>query len=642
MALSPQLILKAGQQMKAISYIDIAVIVGYLVLMVSMSFLFNKLNKDEEEYFKGGNKMPWWIAGASCFMASFSAWTFTGGAGFSYDYGFAGVLMYAMGGVSFFIGAYWLAGVWRRTRITSAMEFLETRYGLPAHQFLSWTTIPISIIYCGIFLYSISMILSYAMKTNLQMMILITGVVVLIYTVIGGFWAVCVNDTIQSLLLLGTITVVFVLSLIHVGDFHTFFTRAEELNYFRINDWQGNNSWFYLAAYLVNAIFANNSGSNAQRYYAVRDEKAAKKVALLSGVLFIAGAILWCLPPMIARIVGLDVESAASTLNFSRPEEASYIAIAMAVLPTGLVGMLIAAIFAASVTSIDSTYNYLAAILSRDVYQRVFHRDASPRAQMIIGRLSTMFIGLIVIFVASFYASIKDMGVFEIMILVSGLIVVPANVPVMIGLVYKRTPSWIAMLVMTAGLSVGLIGVYVFHLDWSLKELVTILFPLCLFLFMVPGLLTTLWRSVAAWASVAVVLVGVDIILGLQWGWLAYSLMLVPLGVFLLAMPYFNARQSEEYNRRLDAFFEKLHTPIDPAAEGIGDEEAGLSSYIVIGRISMGIGGVALLLMLITRVLGYWTTLGDGLAFVGEAAIMFLLGLGLMYLGRYRKSLKQA
>ncbi len=628
--------------MKAISYLDIAVIVGYLALMISMSFLFNKMNKDEEEYFKGGNRMPWWISGASCFMASFSAWTFTGGAGFSYDYGFAAVLMYALGGAAFIVGAFWLAGVWRRTRITSAMEFLETRYGLSTHQFLSWTTIPISLIYCGIFLYSISMILAYATKINLQLMILITGVAVLIYTVIGGFWAVCVNDTIQSLLLLGTIAVVFVLSLIHMGDFHTFMTRADELNYFRINGWQGNNSWFYLAAYFLNSIFANNTGSNAQRYFAVRDEKAARKVALLSGILFIAGAILWCIPPMIARIVGLDVESTASALNFSRPEEASYVAISMAVLPTGLVGMLIAAIFAASVTSIDSSYNYLAAILSRDVYQRVFHRNASPHAQMIIGRLSTLFIGLIVIFVALFYASIKDMGVFEIMMLVSGLIVVPANVPLMIGLLYRRTPSWIAMLVMTAGLSVGLIGVYVFHMDWSLKELVTILLPLCLFLFMVPGLLTTLWRAMAAWVAVAVVLAGVDLLLDYDWGVTAYSLMIAPLGVFLLAMPWFNARQSQEYNRRLDGFFEKLRTPIDPVAEGIGDEETGMSSYVVIGRISMGIGGAALVLMLITRVLGYWTGVGAGLAFIGEAAIMSLLGLGMIYLGRYRKSVKQA
>ncbi|MCE5270949.1 hypothetical protein LLH00_06650 [bacterium] len=628
--------------MKAISYLDIAVIIGYLVLMISMSFLFNKLNKDEDEYFKGGNKMPWWISGASCFMASFSAWTFTGGAGFSYDYGFTGVLMYALGGLSFFVGAFWLAGVWRRTRITSAMEFLETRYGLSTHQFLSWTTIPISIIYCGIFLYSISMILAYAMKTNLQLMIIITGVAVLVYTVIGGFWAVCVNDTIQSLLLLGTISVVFVLSLIHMGDFHTFMVRANELHYFQINGWQGNNSWFYLVAYFLNSIFGNNTGSNAQRYFAVRDEKAAKKVALLSGILFIAGAILWCLPPMIARATGLDVESAAAALNFSRPEEASYVAIAMAVLPTGLVGLLIAAIFAASVTSIDSSYNYLAAILSRDVYQRVFQRNASPRAQMLIGRLSTLFVGLVVILVASFYASIKDMGVFEIMILVSGLIVVPANVPLMIGLLYRRTPSWIAMLVMSVGVSVGLVGVYVFHMDWSLKELVTILFPLCLFLFLVPGLLTTLWRAVAAWVSVAAVLAGVDLFLDYHWGVTAYSLMLVPLGVFLLAMPWLNAHQSEEYNHRLDSFFEKLRTPIDPVAEGIGDEETGLSSYVVIGRISMGIGAAALVLMLISRVLGYWTTLGAGLAFLGEAAIMFLLGQGMIYLGRYRKSTKQA
>jgi len=627
--------------MKAIATIDIIVIVGYMVLMVSLSFLFHKLNKDEQEFFKGGNKMPWWIAGTSCFMSSFSAWTFTGGAGFAYSHGIAAVLMYTMGGISYIIGAYWLAAVWRRTRITSAMEFLETRYGLAAHQFLSWTTVPFSILYCAIFLYSISLILSYALKTNIQVVILATGLVVLAYTVIGGFWAVCVNDMIQSLLLLGTIVVVFVLSLFYMGDFTEFLSKADKLDYFHLNLWEGNNSWFYLLAFLVNAVFANNSGSSAQRYFAVRDENAAKKVALLSGFLFIAGAVLWCVPPMIARAGGLDVVGPATALNFSKPGEASFIAIAMHVLPTGLVGMLIAAIFAASVTSIDATYNYVAAILSRDVYQRVFHRDASQRIQVTIGRLSTLAIGVLVIFIASFYASIKDMGVFEIMILVSGLIVVPANVPVVIGLVYKRTPGWVAMLVLIAGLSVGLIGNYVFQMDWSLKELVTILFPFCLFLFIVPGHLTSLGRSLAAWAFVALVLGTVHWAMGLNWGVTAYALMLLPMGALLLVMPFFNARRSEEYNRRLDAFFEKLKRPIDPQAEGIADEEVGMSSYRVIGRITMGIGAAALVLMAVTRLMGSWSGLGAGLAFLGEAAIMFLLGYGLVRLGDYRRGLRK-
>jgi len=627
--------------MKAVAIIDVIVIVGYLVLMASLSFLFHKVNKDEQEYFKGGNKIPWWIAGTSCFMSSFSAWTFTGGAGFAYSHGIAAVLMYTMGGISYIIGAYWLAGVWRRTRITSAMEFLESRYGLATHQFLSWTAVPFSILYCAIFLYSISLILSYALKMNIQVVILVTGLVVLAYTVIGGFWAVCVNDMIQSLMLLGTIVVVFVLSLIHMGDFGNFLSRAQELDYFHLNIWEGNNSWFYLVAFLVNATFSNNSGSSAQRYFAVRDENAARKVALLSGFLFIAGAILWCVPPMIARASGLDVEGPASALNFSKPGEASFIAIAMHLLPTGLVGMLIAAIFAASVTSIDATYNYVAAILSRDVYQRVFHRGASQKAQVLIGRLSTLAIGVLVIFIASFYASIKEMGVFEIMILVSGLIVVPANVPVVIGLLYKRTPSWAGMLVLTVGLSVGLIGNYVFNMDWSLKELVTILFPLCLFLFIVPGYLTNIGRALAAWAVVALVLGVVHLALGLSWGVSAYTLMLLPMGALLLSMPFLNARQSEEYTRRRDDFFEKLNRPIDPEAEGIVDEEAGMSSYRVIGRITMGIGGAALVLMVITRLMGSWSGLGPGLAFIGEAAIMFFLGYGLTRLGDYRKRLRE-
>ena len=71
------------------------------------------------------------------------------------------------------------------------------------------------------------------------------------------------------------------------------------------------------------------------------------------------------------------------------------------------------------------------------------------------------------------------------------------------------------------------------------------------------------------------------------------------------------------------------------------DEEAGMSSYRVIGRITMGIGGAALVLMVITRLMGSWSGLGPGLAFIGEAAIMFFLGYGLTRLGDYRKRLRE-
>ena len=120
---------------------DYAVIVCYILLMIGVGLYVMRFNSTASEYFRGGSRIPWLVAGLSSFMSGFSAWTFTGGAGVAYSSGIAIIGLYVGNGLSFLLGYYIFASRWRRTRISTVMEYLSDRFDPATHQIFSWATI---------------------------------------------------------------------------------------------------------------------------------------------------------------------------------------------------------------------------------------------------------------------------------------------------------------------------------------------------------------------------------------------------------------------------------------------------------------------------------------------------------------------
>src|SRR5579872_3609989 len=127
--------------MAGANFVDYAVIALYALLMVRVGFYVLRFNRGAAEYFRGGSRVPWLVAGLSSFMAGFSAWTFTGAAGVAYKAGIAATGLYIGNALSFLLGYFIFAARWRRSRITTVMEYLAGRYNPATHQAFSWGTI---------------------------------------------------------------------------------------------------------------------------------------------------------------------------------------------------------------------------------------------------------------------------------------------------------------------------------------------------------------------------------------------------------------------------------------------------------------------------------------------------------------------
>jgi SSS family transporter len=450
--------------------IDYAVIACYTLLMIGVGVYVIRFNSTASEYFRGGSRIPWLVAGLSSFMSGFSAWTFTGAAGVAYKSGIAVIGLYLGNALCYLLGYYIFASRWRRTRISTVMEYLADRFGLATHQTFSWATIIFQIFTSATMLYGLSLFVSTACQFSVIATILVTGCVILFYSVAGGLWAVVIADFLQASILLPFCIVLAVASLLHVGGLsglvHSLPTEMKTIPV------RGEFGWIYLGCWTVMVSFGYNTAAMAQRYFSVEDERAARRVALLCAGLFFVGAFLWFIPPMAMRIVYPSLH--AVWPHLANPNEASYVAASLTYLPHGLIGVMLAAMFSATMASLSANFNLKSAILSKDIYQRLFRPTAGEREILIVGIFMTLLIGGITTLFAVIMASRGD-SIFSVMMTFNTLISLSYGPPALLGLVFRRAPWWSGMATFATGLTLGILGDFVFH--WSFIQQVILVVP---------------------------------------------------------------------------------------------------------------------------------------------------------------------
>ncbi len=556
--------------MKA-SNLDFAVIGFYLILMSGLSFFAARFTRNSSDYFKSGSKLPWWLAGTSAFMSAFSAWTFTGAAGVAYDYGFVIFTLYGAHVLAFLLG-YYFAAPWRRTRSITVMQFVGERFDLLTHQSLSWITIPKQIIMGSTWLYALSIFMSGAFGLSIEITILIAGVTIIIFTTIGGFLAVNVIDTAQFIILFPITVVVAVLSIVKVGGLQFFITNAPSQH---TSLPTANFTLLYMIAWYIHTIINYNQAGSATRYFSVKNEREARRVALWAAFLFLVGPIFWFIPPMAAHHLLPDL--ATIFPNLAKPAEASYVAVSLKLLPPGVFGILLTGMFSATMSSLDTSLNRNSGIITRDIYMTIFNKTAGEKLLVQMARIFTLLFGGCVILLSIFFSKLKGIGVFEIMVELGALHSIPTGVPLILGLFYKKTPSWSGFLSFMVGLAAASIGKFAFH--WTYPEQVLYIAPLCTLLFILPG--------------------------------------------------YFFSG-NEKYKARREKFFNKLKTPIDERKE---------ISYYNIDRIShfQVIGFVIMILGIFLIIISFFNDVRvNELISLAISFVYLLIGLCLTLFGRYQ------
>jgi SSS family solute:Na+ symporter len=441
---------------KGVTAVDFAVIGAYMALMLGIGFYAMRFNRGASDYFKGGSRIHWLAAGLSSFMSGFSAWTFTGAAGLAYQHGVVAILLYVGNACTFLLGYFLFAARWRRARIGTVMEYLVDRYDERTRQAFSWTTIFFQLFMGGAMLYGLALFVAPTCGWPLSWTIVGCQTVILAYCVIGGLWAVVITDFLQAAILMPFTLVMFFASLAKVGGVSGLVASLPpESTSLGLPPGYG---WTYVVCWAVMTSFGYNTAAMAQRYFSVEDERASRKIALLCFSLFFVGAFIWFVPPFAMRVLHPDLGAIWPAL--ANPHESSYALAALTLLPSGLVGIMLAAMFSATMSSLSGLLNIHASIISKDIFPTLFPRRAGESERLTVAWTATFAVGVAIMGIALALASGRT-TVFDAMVKFNTVMSLAYGPPALLGLVVRRTPSWSGLASFAAALLAGVLLTFV-------------------------------------------------------------------------------------------------------------------------------------------------------------------------------------
>jgi SSS family transporter len=451
------------------SWIEFSVIGGYLAVLVMVSIVFKNFSKDASDYFRSGCRGKWWLVGMSCFMTSFSAWTFTGAAGVAYSSGWSAMIIFLANVFAFLFNAACLAPWFRQLRSISPPEIIRKRFGVGTQQFYAWITVCTQMCYSSVHLYGLAIFSSAVFGFNVQQIIIVLGCVVIFYSMIGGSWGVMASDFIQSMVLMPMTILIAILCLVKLGGIDGLFSGIQEQglasDYRIINDasrFAGKYTWFWAIAIFLQSTTAFNSLTNASRFFAVKDGREARKAALLTACLMFLGSLIWFIPPMTARLLYPEVVDAVA---IAKPAEAAYAIISMKLLPLGMTGLMVVAMFAATTSSMDSGLNRNAAVFTNDIYpalSRLFGSKPTEdgRKLLIMGRFFTIGVGALVVSLAYYFSTKEDKGIFQYMLNIGAMLMLPLMIPLLLGVFIKEVPRWAALFAVSCAFVASAMGFF--------------------------------------------------------------------------------------------------------------------------------------------------------------------------------------
>ncbi|MBC2602227.1 sodium:solute symporter family protein [Puniceicoccus vermicola] len=457
--------------------IDYFVLAIYLAGIFGVGLFLSSKNKSSADMFAAGGESPWWTSGLSSFMTMFSAGTFVVWGGIAYEHGFVAVMINFCYGVAAILVGYFVAGHWKRMGVKTPAEFIELRFGPGAVQFYTWAMMVFRIVGVAVSLYSLSIVLVAMMPLeagnplrdpatgNLSLMwaIVIFGGIVVIYTMAGGLWAVLMTDVLQFIVLNLAVLFIVPLAFGSVGGVGAFLEKAPDGFFALTSD---KYTVFFLFGWVIIHFFMIGAEwAFAQRFICVSSEKDAKKSCFLFGGLYLLSPLLWLLPPMIYRTIDPNAD----------PQEA-YILACRAVLPAGMVGLMVAAMFSATASMVSSQLNVFAGVLTDEMYRRIFKPEATDRQLVRVGRIFTILLGAVLIGVSLMIPYLG--GAEKVVVAITSLMVGPLLAPTIWGLFSRRigiraiwttvAVSFVLGLLLKMGLSSG--GFLVFGQTSRLAE----------------------------------------------------------------------------------------------------------------------------------------------------------------------------
>ena len=406
--------------------------------------------------------MLWWMVGSSAFMMALSAMTFTGLMGKALTCGLSVAVVFFANALGYFVNYLFFAAKARQMRVISPIEGIRLRFGKFNEQVFTWANVPISVLQAAIWLNGLAVFTSAVVNVPMEQTIVGAGVVVLFISLVGGSWAVIASDFMQMIIITVMTFIAGCVAIWKSGGISPLLEVGLPQQQL-IGDGY-SYAWLFVGWFIcifVKQFFSTNNMVDSYRYIASKDTKNARKAALLACSLMILGPLVWFLPAWFVAGHYADTATWGLTGLGDNIADATYYIFVKKEMPVGMVGLMLAAMFAATMSSMDSALNRNAGIILKSVYEPYCCKDASEKHLMTASQVLTTVFGVAIIIAALLLKSLQSFGLFDLMMLVGTLLGFPVLIPSILCFFIRKTPDWSGWGTVLVGLVVSAVIAFV-------------------------------------------------------------------------------------------------------------------------------------------------------------------------------------
>lgn len=405
--------------MNSLPLIDISIIVLYLLGMIGVGVYFSRRNNSTDQFTKASGHIPGWALGISLYATFLSSNTFLGVPGKAFGSNWNSFVFSLSMPLAAWVAAKYFVPFYRKTGEISAYTHLEHRFGPWARTYAMVCFVLTQLARMGSIFFGIALTLEALTGIDMRTIMIVSGICIIAYTMLGGMEAVIWTEVVQGIIkTIGALAVLWIVvvemdngisDIVAIGNTDSKFS----LGSFSLTDFRTSTFWVvFLYGFFINL---NNFGIDqnyVQRYHTAKNAgEAARSIWLcvywylpVSLVFFFIGTSLYAYfqqnPELIEAVkqqVAIEKGIAVTALSAADYGDKVLPHFMVTKVPHGLLGLIIAAILSAAMSTISSGMNSSATVFLKDIYQRYVDKDVSPKKEMLVLYVSTATMGVLAI-----------------------------------------------------------------------------------------------------------------------------------------------------------------------------------------------------------------------------------------------------
>ncbi len=425
---------------------DSALVLGgvglYVLVILAIGIYAGKRVDNQADYIVAGRNLGLGLLVFTFFATFYGGGTIMGVAGAAHDDGLRGVIADPFGAaMCLFLGAFLFFRVLHRMRLLTIVDFFRVRFGEKAETLAGLCMIPPYIGWVSSQFVAFGFILHTLTGIDTTLAMVLSAAIVIVYTVIGGLWAVALTDFIQALILIVGLALLCVVVVGDAGGWSAVAARVPDGHLAFLPD-GGLNDWaWYLQAWIVIGLGGIPAQDLMQRAVSARNENISVASGYISGAMYLFFG-------MIPVTLGL---AAAATMNDVSNSEFIVPTLVMEHLSPWAIALVLGALFSGIMSSADSALLAPASVVGENL-ARLFRKDVSPRQVLVISRWAVVGLGLVSLGLALYFQRIYD-----IMVGSWSVLLVSLFVPLLAGVYWKRANNLSAIAAIVVGLTSWLV-----------------------------------------------------------------------------------------------------------------------------------------------------------------------------------------